>query len=523
MISSRRFVRRRGVYVATLFAVLVETRSATALVTSCVGANGLCASTSPCSVQTLKEVQPGAILDCSDVDVRISGSGSGILVTDGRFVLRARTLTVDQGRSIQAVSSTAPDSPLIGFELVLSGDLILNGQFLADHRGGGSEIAVAAKGSIVLAGSNPAIRANGLVDAADGGDVILAALGPITLGKDVLANGNGGVSAANASEGGMVAVSAGGALHVDATISSVGQAYSGGDVTLSSGTELRVNYGSASGGPKGQILVEGRGVDSDGGFIRLESAGLVRVAGKLLAAGGVGNSGGQAAGGRIDVRAGCAGVAFVDFADVQLSGGAAGGGVMNVASDGDVALTGAFDLRSRQGGGDGGVAKIVAGKLLQLSPAASVDVSGHDGTAAGVDGRGGEIFLSGCSTQLLDSATLGATLRSTGFSGGKITMQGRNASVAATASSLAIGDRCFVDSRGGAVSIASSLQVAVTRSGTCSNQLSKLCTLNSQCLISGIQGTCRFRNPDTEGTLVQFAPSPTVSVVSGISTCSVCY
>lgn len=507
----------RGPLLAASLASLLPS-SAFALVTQCVGpsAISLCTtSTSPCQISVVKSVAPGAVLDCAGIDLRII-SGGTIDVTGGTFTLMARDLTVDAGREVRA----NPDPVLeTGFEIALTGKLVLDGRLSAPNAGGGSMIAVTAGQTIQLRTNVPAIEADGVEESADGGDVFLIADGSITVGRPIRLSGkDAGSEAENVNSGGSLYIDAGGNVDINDEIRSTGRWFGGGDISILSGGNLSINFVTGTGQPKGTIIADGKAMTGYGGYVYLAAAGSVTVNGAVTAAGGIGNSGGQAAGGTVSIVAGCGGVRIDK--DVNLSGGLVDGGVLFVDSEGPVVVTSIVDASSRHLGGDGGAIIVTSGRSVELSASAELYADGHDPTISNYDGEGGIILLTGCPVTLNGvDADNGAIISAKGARGGAMSLEGSKP--ASSSYSVRVGKFTHLDATGSANPGAIQLAVKTIKPGVCSNNMNANCTLDSQCVFGcGNIGTCQNADPSTDGLNNQFAPAHVAVADPGVIPCS---
>jgi hypothetical protein len=519
--------RQRAAARITFFAVLFSLADLTngyALVTQCVGpvGTGLCSSaSSPCTVASNVDISPGAVLDCSGMDINITQSNTGLTVTNGSFSLYARNLTLGLNRLITATPSLTKET---GVRLSLSGTFTLTGRILAQNGGRGSSVSIDADGAVDFNGPNgleASIDVTGSASGCDGGEVYISGGSSVRVARYIDASGSAAVSTSNINFGGTIIIDAIGDVTVEDELRAWGRSFEGGYVSLSSGHDVLIDYRAGSGLPKGLITVEGKNEEGEGGSVDMVAANKVTVSGPIRAGGGINNSGGYATGGSMTVFAGCGGVLFDDVDEkVDLTGGDGGGGDLVIESDGPVTIATPIDAQGRKLGGDGGLVAASSGRLLTLQTNAVINVNGHDGAANGEDGRGGIVLLQGCQVDVLDTSSAGASVTALGAYGGSSSIEGSKALASSTDYSVRVGDKANIDVTGNLTAGSAFLEVAQRRLGKCSNNLNATCQTASQCVYGCTTGTCDFANPDTQGLLSQFHPTVTIEQATGMYACS---
>jgi len=526
-LKSRAFLKREfsdfSSIILLLIALIPASAEAVPLISRCVSTAtepGLCPSsaalTHSCTAGSV-DVIAGSVLNCSDIDVSVSGQ---VNVADGVVTLLARNLTIGQNYKIQAASS---QTLLTGIDIELTGSLTLSGTLRAQNAGGGSFVAVDAQGAISVSGTSPAIDTQGVQQAANGGDIYLSSGGTVTVGSDLYLNGQDGGTDSNINSGGSLALQAAQNVSINAEVRAFGRMFSGGDIMIATPGMISVNFDAVSGGPKGKLTVEGHGISGWGGTVELYAGDEILISGPISAAGGIGNTGGDAPGGQITLNAGCGGIVLEDLIDV--TGGSFDGGDLDAEAAGPITVSSTIDASSRRAGGYGGTVGLVSGRLLTLIESANVNVNGHDGSSADDHGDGGLALLAGCTLDVRGTASTHATVTALGARGGAMSLEASQSTVPTSQPSLRIAASAVLDTTGSASSGAISLQAAVKRVGYCSNNTTVACTVNSQCVLGGCNsGTCTLPppNPDTSGVATQFHPAPTIRQNLALSPCSAC-
>jgi hypothetical protein len=363
-----------------------------------------------CEISTNVTIANNAVLECGDRNVVIK-NGLGKLTVAGAMTLRARNLTIDNTRSIEASSSTTAAK----ITLELLENLNVTGQLSAVNTGAGSVIRVVAGQDIVLEPKDGVgIDVRGSGQSVSGGELKLEAGRDIRLNSRILANGNDGTSAANQTSGGDVQLIAGAGVYVNHPIIAFGRWFNGGHLSIQAGGDVEINHdhdGTGT-GRNGEIDLDGHGADGDGGELDIRAGGRVLQSGPVSLSGGVGSDGGDAAGGSIRIEAGCGGVRLEDT--LTAWGGLTGGGSLVVESRGDVSVASTISLNANKLGGDGGDLSLSSqmGDVV-LDGATRIYANGHV-TSNTTEGVGGAVSLYGCQVDI----AAGAVVESTGQSKG---------------------------------------------------------------------------------------------------------
>jgi hypothetical protein len=66
---------------------------------------------------------------------------------------------------------------------------------------------------------------------------------------------------------------------------------------------------------------------------------------------------------------------------------------------------------------------------------------------------------------------------------------------------------------------AGAIQLKVRELGRCSNNPTQTCLSNANCVVGCQTGQCLNINPDTDGVLTQFHPSPTITENAALAAC----
>lgn len=492
----------RSALLCAIFALVAS--PAHALVTACVygpGVEGLCSTSSGlCTVNSAKNVAPGAVIDCSGRDIFLTGVGTKIIVTGGSFTLKARDLTLDTARSILANTHATIRT---GIRIQLSRNLLVAGDILARNGGGGSFVQIVAGGSVTLNGSSPGIALDGTVQSANGGDLRIDAVGFIRVSKLIDVSGKPAGTSDNQNGGGDLVLKSGSDIFIDAELRSFGRWYSGGKVTLDAADDVEISYLPGTGTPKGQIVADGRALDGDGGNVTIIAGDQVKVDGPINVAGGTISNGGEADGGAVDISAGCGGILISDTIDAT---GGWSGGEVDLSSKGPVTISDLIKLEARQDDGNGGELAVASQNSVTVTNGGSVRAVGH--ATSTNQGDGGHIVMSGCTVEVGD----GAVLEAIGHRGGLIELQGRKSPVGATQFSVKVADGSSINA--GQTGIGPCqvsgriyLDVRSPGPGVCANQPALSCTSRASCS-SNSDCINPIGNPDTQGASSQFKPAP---------------
>ncbi len=439
-----------------------------ALATTC---QDVCPGSGTCTIAVGRTVTPGSDLDCSGRDIVLANPLGSLEVNDGLFTLRAANLTIEATRHITATSG-ASGLPF-GLGLVLSGTFDATGFLRANSGTRGGTISVKAVGDIFVRhaeGETLGIRAVGETADDPGGRVRLTSGGAVLIEDEILAE-NQGVSGNGA--GGEIVIRASGDITVNARLSVHGRG-TGGAIALTTGGNIDVNE---------PVVADGGGPSGNGGGIEMAAARIV-LNDALIAKGGLGASGGQAAGGSVELQAGAFGITINSGIDV--TGGAGGGGSITAESEDDLTVSTGVTLASQStlNGGNGGSIALHAEDQLTIGQSVTIDASGQ--TASGGEGSGADIDLDACAVSIPASVTIDAS----GFHGGTVILAGRQ--------SLTVGatvDASGTDSDG---------EIELAYRGTCSNVPTRTCGTNAECTVGCSTGQCS--QPNTTGAI--FIPTP---------------
>jgi hypothetical protein len=443
-----------------------------------------CSGAGLCEITTGQQVSAGAVIDCAGRDVHIKGGNGRIEVDDGFVTLRARDLTIDNQRSIQAHRGQA--GVPFGIRLELTGRFDSYGFLEAKSDYGGGSIIADAAGDIVI--GNPTggdgINANATAPSSPGGSIVLNGAS-VVVDDPVTADG----SSLGVGEGGEISITAAGSIAINNRLSVYGHDEDGGTVTVTSRT--------GSIGVHDTIKAEGAGPEGNGGGVYLR-AEQISAAALISAQGGLGTGGALSSGGAVRLEAGGGGVSLAG--DVNVTGGEAGsgldGGAFTIESDGPVSIANGVDVltKSDANGGNGGDVLITAGGPLSIGDA-TIDARGHWG--GGGQGSGARVELSGCNVSIAPGALIDAR----GYDGGTVSIAGRE--------TLTVGNTAEVDvseTGGEPGSIALVYRFSGTCStnpldgceagvcmspGTCSNDPAKTCTSSASCTSGCSSGQCR--------------------------------
>jgi hypothetical protein len=495
----------------TLLVISTLSNQAEAGVTACFGpaGTGLCpVGSSVCQVNSSITVDNNADLDCGTHDLVIA-NGLGKLTVNGKMTIRAHNLTVENTRSLEATSSGSVRASIV---IDLTGSLSLWGQINARNTGPGSEIRVTADLDIVLQPRDGlGIDLIGVGQSVDGGELVLDADRDVLVGSKIHANGNDSTGSANRNSGGDISISAGDDIVVDHLIRAYGRWFSGGHMSLTAGDDVEINNDGATSSRRGQIDLEGHGVDGSGGVLDIRAGDRVLFSGPISLGSGVGNGGGEAQGGDVRIDAGCSGVRLED--SLNLLGGSMGGGNLAIQSRGTISVAGSITSNASELGGDGGDVSLRSsmGNVV-LEGTASIRSNGHV-TTNGADGVGGTVALHGCQVDVVN----GAVVEATGKSNGRFeTSSYKNGAALQGSFGIRISENADVSafSTGGKIV----LRTPTVLTGTCPN--GSACQYDSDCTVGCSSGDCAGGNPQTDGQVVQFSSVPVVEQDSSLGPCA---
>lgn len=328
----------------------------------------------------------------------------------------------------------------------------------------------------------------------EGGEIVLLAARHITVTKPIVSTGGGG-------GGGAILLVAGDDILVTRALDadSTGGGGSGGEIVLVAGDD-------SLGGivPGGDLVMEASAVrlrgsggadcDEGGGTFRASASGDVDIAADCsLHAGADGSSSGD--GGFVELSAG-GNLSLAAPVHATSGGSGGGGGRFSAFAGGDVQLAATADL-TLDGREKGGVLNVTAGDAYVQ--ASDIDLRG---TTSGAEG--GEAYVSGCSVSVEGTAGIEADAAS-------------KATIELTARGpMTIGTSTDFD----AVSTGGAIRLTTRTFGTCSNDTAKHCRTNAECTIGCSTGTCLNVNPNTGGSVAQFAPAPLFSEKPTLEPCN---
>lgn len=503
--SSRGLCPNCGLFVRSLtvvLACLVPIPSADA--TTCID---ICPDPGACTINTLKSIDPGSDIACTDRDLHVTDNGS-LRVIDGDMRLVAHNLTVDgPGGTIYAVEGNAHIRGEI--EIELTGDLQLSGKVRANGNTGGGSIRITADGDISIPqNGTDGVEADGTSAAARGGTILIEAGGALSIMDPIHTAG----ATSGQSSGGTVAIRAIGNITVgqDGHIGAPGRTAGGGTVTIQSqdGDVVLDEH----------VVVDGEGSVGDGGKIEISAGYAVQITQPIYARGGVNASGGQARGGSVEIEAGCGGVAI--NGSISTTGGQLGSaydsGSIMVSSLGNIAVAAGvvLDAHALASGGSGGTIELRTRDLVSIAGGATLDSRG----SSAADGNGGDVRLTGCRVSVAPSAVLDVS----GAIGGTIALgaslpppdTGTQPLVASSlASYRAAGSSADTNGR-------IELTPLTLKQGQCSNDGAVRCLIDSECQSGCLTGDCLYANPDTDGQDTAFTVAPQRFGDPGLGECA---
>lgn len=455
----------------------------------------LCSGSGACTISGTNTVSPGSVLDCSGRDITINGD---LRVDDGTMVLKVRDLLVSNGAQLRArqVSGTG----MFGVSVEASRDVTVNGKIEANAPDRAGSISIyAARNFQISDYSTGGVRARGEQSGADGGHIAIEVGGDASIFGPIYADG----SAQGESFGGQISLDVTGTIttslsgKMDAT-SHLGQ---GGTINLAS--QGSVTIGAV-------IDAQATGQDGFGGDISVVAGSSATINQSLVVAGGAGVSNSLGAGGEIEVRAGCGGIAVNATAD------ATNGGSIRLEADGPVNVNAAALLRSEatNTGGSGGDITIASRSLTgTVTTAAGSKLQAFgDGS-----GTGGRIEVLGCNLEVGASTTIDAR----GGKGGSVQFIAisRGSGSGAQGGSLHVSSSAQVKAAGTSPNGETRLSLRRLTAGTCSNG-SPPCTFDANCTSGCSTGTCSGENPNTDNVQSQFDTSPIVQNNTTLPECT---
>ncbi len=315
---------------------------------------------------------------------------TGDIAIDGTSFLGAIQLTGSDGGSLVLTSTAGQVRGTGGINVSGSGtfdfggDIAITGQTGVDLSGlvratGGTS----GGGGIIdiVSTAGPVTVTSVDVSGGDAGDIDIAAGTDATVGG-LKARGTG-----DAGSGGVILVSAGGAIGVTGPIDTLGALLDGdgGSVQLTSGTPGARSHVQVD----GDLIVSGRG-DGFGGEIDIDGD-TVTLAARLEARG----KGTFGAGGTVTVRGEDA---VVHAGDIQGAGGDLGGDVL-LQGGNQVQIDGPVDT-SASNSSSGGSIIVRSDGALDVNAAVTSD--------GGSDALGGDLLFEGCAVDVAPAATVRA-------------------------------------------------------------------------------------------------------------------
>jgi hypothetical protein len=275
-----------------------------------------------CIVTAAKDITPGSDVDCTDArDIQVNGGE--LRVHDGRFTLRGKSLSLQNGGRLVADCPQAFDAIGYRVEVLDAISIAANSAGKMTARGGvqGGAIGLLAGTSVTIDGLG--IDANGSATDAPGGSVAIEAGTTASILASVSADGFGGVA-----EGGRISVDAAD-IAVQAEVRAKGYGANGvdapgGDITLSATGNVTVSGGYGLNAESGL---------GSGGAVAVEAGNTVTV-GKPIRAGGTGSAIGT--GGGIELTGN-----RIVVDDALLAPGGKTGGTIRLTAQGNAIAVGA--------------------------------------------------------------------------------------------------------------------------------------------------------------------------------------
>lgn len=464
-------------------------------------------STNPCSVRETIYVADG-LFDCAGMHLRLE-NGGWLKSVGEDLKVTSDDLWIEGSSSccgIQVEEST--DQSLGALVIEVAGDLALYGKIRANGAGGGGIIDIIVAGDAVLFDNGTdGVEADGTGVEASGGTVRMEAGGSISLYDPIHVEGSG----SGPNSGGTIVLRAGMDIQTgaDGHISAGGRDMGAGTIRIAAGRDVILNE---------HLAVDGQSPVAAGGEIEIEAAGAVLVNESIRARGSVNAGSGDAPGGHVRIGSGCGGVSFSATGDIDVAGGLAAngrrGGSVSVSSAGPIYLANGVvvDARGNSSGADAGSVELRSGSALTLDGAAVI-ATGNAGGAG--QGRGGNVELSGCRTELKSGSVVDAT----GYFGGSVAVYGQNSQATGGTGiqPVRVHIGALLKSAGTDVSRngTTTLRVDTLRRGICSNDGNLPCWVDTDCTVGCQTGACAAANPDTQGVLSQFDLAVNRSQVPG--------
>src|SRR6185369_8891512 len=384
-----------------------------------------------------------------------------------------------------------------GVTVIASGTVTIGGKIRMSGNHGGGAISItttSTNADIVMTSSgDDGIECRALAANQDGGEVLLSAGRDIIISDPIDADG----ADSGYGHGGTVELRAGGNVttNADGWITAQGRADGGGTVRIITSTgDITLNQ---------TIDAYGRSETGDGGLVELHAGDALAINQIIDVRGGVNDAGGTAAGGTIDIEAGCGGLTIA--ANLVATGGSEGedqepGAIVATALGPMTVASGiTLDTHALAFGGDGGLINLDGLGAVVLSTNALLDARGN--TTTNSDGKGATIRVAGCTVDIQS----GAKLDTRGITGGSIDL-------AALALAPESGTQPLRVSTGAQLKVAGTYNGSIDlgalhyKPGDCSNNGD--CFLNSDCTKGCETGTCSAANPDTAGVNTPFDVAP---------------
>jgi len=480
--------------------VALVLRAGIAGATQCDDADFCGPGTGPCTINSVKIIDPDSEIACDGRDLTIGNAGV-LKVIDAEFSLTARNLTIiGPGGAILAVEGPDQASGGMSIELVAeegvpgSGSMIAGGKLRANGNHSPGTITVHADGDIVIEESgDDGLEADGTASGAPGGSISIQADGDIHIADPVHA---AGADSGTTSAGGSVEIYAGGDLIIDGDghIATPGRGDSGGgSVILGAGGDIHLDE---------HVDVSGRGPSADAGHIEISAGGGLTILQPMTANGGDGAGGGVAAGGEVSLEAGCGGVdlqAGIDATSGETGGGGGSGGTIRIEASGNVAVASnvVVDTHPLSGSdGRGGSIIIRSNRYVTIASGARLDTrSRQSATSPGVS----NIVVKGCRVSVASTSTLDAS----GNFGGRIEVIADEHWVSSGPAPMFVSSTSNVNA-GGSTPGSIELHAFTDQQGTCSGNGARRCWTDPDCTEGCLTGTCDLANPNTEGKSTQF-------------------
>src|SRR5262245_51182374 len=251
-----------------------------------------------------------------------------VITSDSTLDFGARTVIVKAGKTLD-VGPGVMNFIASGFRLEPKAKLAAPGGF----------ISITTTGAVEIQGSGADFARIDVSDTFGGGEVDIEAQGPVGIGGELVAKGDGvgadggdifissgadilvtrpltGKGGSDAG-GGTITLAAGGKLDISEAFDASGGEFDGGDIDLSANTNLTITA-------NGDLDMSGGSLSGSGGSVELNSnTGNVSFAGRINGTAGGSAEEGGGFGGTLDATAPLGNVALLD--DIDVPGGDGGG------------------------------------------------------------------------------------------------------------------------------------------------------------------------------------------------------